>query len=212
MDVSDDADAIHDVGHRRFVGGNDEYWSKISSLQFEFLVSEGLKPSDFFVDVACGSLRGGIRLIPYLDRGHYTGIDKHIELIIYGIASELGESAYREKRPRFIIDDQFDFSKLRTMVNFGLAQSLFTHLTREHISLCLHRLRSRAAAGCRFFATFFEAEIDTPNPEASHSHGIFRFTRQDMEQVGREAGWTPLYVGPWGHPRGQHMMEYRVQT
>jgi hypothetical protein len=101
--MADEADIIHDVGHRNFVGGNDGYCESISKLQFERLVSEGLKSSDVLVDIGCGSLRGGRRFIAYLERGHYIGIDKNIELIIYGVGKEVGFDLSQERRPRFII-------------------------------------------------------------------------------------------------------------
>lgn len=46
------------VGHRNYVGG---LWDEIGLLQFEFLKSRGLKPHHVLVDIACGSLRAGVR-------------------------------------------------------------------------------------------------------------------------------------------------------
>jgi len=164
--IPDTAAGIHEFGHRRFVGGNDQYWDGLSQLQFDLLVSKGLTPQDSFLDVACGSLRAGSRLIPYLDPGRYVGVDKHIELIIYGVACEIGIDAFREKRPHFIV------------------------------------------SGGRFFATFFEASVVRQNPDSSHSHDHFEFTRREMETLGIETGWAPQYIGEWSHPRGQMLMEY----
>lgn len=210
MIFADEANTIHDVGHRAFIGGNDEFWNSISKLQFEFLVSQGLKPSDTFIDVACGSLRAGTRLIPYLDPGNYIGVDKHIELVIYGVAKELGVDTFNQRRPRFVISDRFEFDRVSSAPTFGIAQSLFTHLTVEHIVLCLTRLRAIVAPGCRFFATYHEARTETDNPDLSHSLIDFQFTRQQMEEFGREANWTPRYIGSWNHPRHQTMVEYRA--
>ena len=51
------------VGHREYVGG---MWELIGKLQFNFIVGQGLKPENCFLDIACGPLRGGIHFIPYL--------------------------------------------------------------------------------------------------------------------------------------------------
>lgn len=91
--MEDTREEIHKVSHRAFVGGDGDYWDKIGDLQFRFLVERGLAPSDTLIDVACGSLRGGVRFIRYLEPGHYLGIDKYIELIIYGVGAELGLDA-----------------------------------------------------------------------------------------------------------------------
>lgn len=207
--MDDTAEEIHRIGHRTFIGGDGDYWKRVSDLQFEFLVQQGLKPSDIFVDVACGSLRGGMKFIDYLEPAHYLGIDKHIELIIYGVAKELGVEQFQRKRPKFAISDSFEFSKFGAAPDFGIAQSLFSHLTENDIALCLTNLRHVAASGCRFFATFHRAEKEISNPASSHSHGYFAYTREQMEALGRRAGWQPNYIGDWSHPRGQHMIEYK---
>jgi hypothetical protein len=46
------------LDHRAYVGG---LWEEIGRLQFEFLLRHGLAPSDCFLNIACGSLRGGVR-------------------------------------------------------------------------------------------------------------------------------------------------------
>src|SRR6476620_10345865 len=70
-------EGIRQLGHRDYVGG---LWDEIGQLQFDFLVSNGLKPQHYLLDIACGSLRAGIHFIPYLETGHYLGIDKEPEL------------------------------------------------------------------------------------------------------------------------------------
>ena len=42
--------------HRGVVGG---MWDEIGKLQFEFMVKQGLKSEHKFLDIGCGSLRGG---------------------------------------------------------------------------------------------------------------------------------------------------------
>jgi hypothetical protein len=162
------------------------------------------------LDVGCGSLRGGLRFIDYLEPDRYLAIDKHIELIIYWVAIELGIERFREKRPRFVVTSSFEFSKLGAAPEFVIAQSLFTHLTIEDIATCLKAPHSVAAVGCRFFATLFERKIvnEWPNPVQSHSHGQFRYTRGQMEATGSAEGWQPRYIGEWNHPRGQHIIEF----
>ena len=204
----DTREEIHRSGHRKFVGGSDQFWDLIRDLQFSFLLERGLKPSDTFIDVACGSLRGGVKFIRYLEPDRYLGIDKYIELVIYGVAAELGLETYREKQPRFVISDRFEFDKFGARPTFGIAQSLFTHLTAKDVDLCLSNLRRVAAPGCRFYATFFEVTEPRANPDESNSHGFFGYTRAQMEDFGVRTGWQPHYIGEWNHPRKQNIIEY----
>jgi hypothetical protein len=212
MQETDDWRAVHTIGHRTFIGGGEDFWTSIGNLQFELLKSKGLQPSSYLLDIGCGSLRGGQRFIEYLEPDRYLAVDKHIELIIYGVASEIGVDRFREKRPRFVISDSFEFARLGAAPDFAIAQSLFTHLMMADISACLASLRAVAAPGCKFFATFFETQTgsDMVNPPRSHSHYVFHYTRQQMEDAGTAQGWKPVYIGDWNHPRGQHLMQYNL--
>jgi hypothetical protein len=202
----DSADSVHEHGHRESVGG---LWGQIGRLQFEFLVKAGLRPADTLLDLACGSLRAGIHFIRYLDPGHYLGIDKRIELVVYGVSLELGIEDYRKKRPRFVISDAFEFERFDERPNFGIGQSIFTHLAAADIVRCLQKLKPRATGDCRFFATFREVTEPQQNPAQSHSHAVFDYTRAQMTQLAAEAGWKFRYLGDWGHPRDLKMAEFR---
>ena len=192
------------LGHRRYVGGR---WEHIGRLQFEFLVGQGLKPSDVFLDVACGALRGGVHFIRYLDAGGYLGLDKERSLIDLGLERELGAELMREKRPEFVVSDRFEFERFTQRPRYALALSLFTHLNEADIRLCLRKLRDFVEPGHRFYATFFEGRPER-NRARSHSLDHFEYTREQLLAFGAESGWEPEYLGDWGHPRGQRMMRY----
>ncbi len=123
------------------------------------------------------------------------------------MAQELGIDDFREKQPHFIVDANFNFDAMLNQAQFGIAQSLFTHLTPSDIIICLSNLHRKVEVGCRFFATFFESEIISDNPEVSHSHGIFQYTIREMEEFAEHAGWLPRYIGEWNHPRNQKIIE-----
>jgi SAM-dependent methyltransferase len=90
--------------HRNIVGG---MWEEIGRLQFDFLVEKGLKTDCYFLDVGCGSLRGGVHFIRYLEPGHYFGIDKSKELLDAGRNVELKRYNLLEQNPILIQMDNF---------------------------------------------------------------------------------------------------------
>ncbi len=196
---------IQQVGHREYVGGK---WDQIGNLQFEFLKAQGLEPHHVFLDVGCGSLRGGVHIIPYLEAGNYLGIEKEQILIDAGIKQELGRPLYESKQPQLVVSAAFEFPRFTKVPDFALAQSLFTHLTVDHIDVCMKKLRAFVPGGCRFFATFRATDETIANPDTSHDRRRFHYTRARMEQLGIDNGWVPHYVGDWNHPRGQKMIEY----
>lgn len=199
-------EAVQKLGHRKYVGG---MWEEIGRLQFDFLVQQGLKPSHCLLDIGCGSFRGGVRFIHYLDAGNYLGIDKERKLIELGIEKELGNTLYKKKQPLLVVSDDFTFDSFSKKPHFSLAQSLFTHLTAQDICLCLKRLRQFVEPNHILFATFLEGE-SSANPDASHSLVAFRYTKQEMARFGENCGWKGIYIGNWNHPRNQMMMKYEA--
>jgi ubiquinone/menaquinone biosynthesis C-methylase UbiE len=192
-------------GHRAYVGG---LWEALGTLQFHFMIDQGLEPQHVLLDVACGSLRGGVRFIPYLQPRCYLGIDMQQRLIDIGIEKELGRKLHALKHPEFVTSDRFEFDRFSTQPDFAIAQSLFSHLTAPDISLCLKNLRAVAKPGTKFYASFFETEQPHKNATTSDPRGKFLYTRHQMAEFGAQCGWNSRYIGAWGHPRDQRMFEY----
>lgn len=193
-------------GHRGYVGG---MWEEIGKLQFDFLLSEGLRPDSHLLDIACGSLRLGVKAIPYLERSHYLGIEKESGLVKAGLEKELDPKLREEKQPNIVISDSFEFEKLGQKADFAIAQSLFTHLPSSLIDRCFKKLYSWLEDDGVFYATFVETERKIDNPKKPHDHGYFAYTRTEMCGFGETNGFTSNYIGDWNHPRNQVIVEYR---
>lgn len=185
-------------------------WHEMGDLQFRFLLDMGLRPEHVLLDIACGSLRAGTRIVPYLNTGNYLGIDIDDELIEHGRTVELGQKLLEVKRPEFVVSSTFEFEKFSRKPDYAIAQSLFTHLVETDISLCLKKLREVAKLRTVLFATFFEVDSPVENPPESHPHAAFRFTRDQMQRLGEQHGWKMSYIGDWKHPRRQMMLRYEL--
>jgi len=191
-------------GHRQYVG---DRWNSLGQLQLDFLINRGLRPEHVLLDVGCGSLRAGVRLIPYLAAGNYMGVDPNKALLDAGIQVELGR-LYQEKQPEFLVTDAFEFARLSKRPDFAICQAVFMFLTDDQIKTCFLRLRDVAKSKTVFFATYWQTrepqrlERDV-FPYVWHGH-----TRRQMLEFG-DPHWRSRYIGAWGHPRGQMMVEYR---
>lgn len=194
------------IGHRDYVGG---MWESIGRLQLDFLVEHGLEPRHTLLDIACGSLRGGVHLIPYLDPGNYLGIDKEAALIKRGLTRELPRAVREAKRPEFVVSGTFEFGRFSKPADFSLAQSLFTHLNERDLDLCMRALRANVAAGHQLFATFTPGAHT--NEGRSHAHATFSYPPPRLEEIGERHGFRANYVGDWGHPRDQMMMQFTAR-
>lgn len=200
--------------HRRKVGGR---WDEMGELQFDFLREKGLQPHHHFLDVGCGSLRGGVRFIPYLEPGHYYGIDRSQELLDAG-RREIEAANLQDMKPILMRLEDFGFGRLDQTFDYALAQSVFTHLPLNLIARCLVNVDRVLKPGGVFFATFFENHGGKQNLEPlEQGDGIVSYyDRNPFHYTPDAFAWAcggltleAEYIGDWGHPRHQYMMAFR---
>lgn len=224
MADSYDPDAVTDAvkrgQHRKIIGG---LWDELGQLQFDFLTSQGLRPSHTLLDVGCGSLRGGVKFIPYLEPGRYWGIDKDPTLLQVGWDIELAKGGLTARQPReqLVCLDDFQFSSLGIQFDYAIAQSVFTHMPLNRIRRCLARLAPATRQGGRFYATYFEisksqdreaAQVHSVGGATSHSdRAFYHYSRRDMDFVIEDLPWAVDHIGDWGHPRDQKMLLFIKQ-
>jgi hypothetical protein len=216
----DDKDAIErgvrEGRHRDLVGG---MWEEIGRLQFDFVRNAGLTSSSKLIDIGCGSLRGGVHFIGYLDAGHYFGVDSNPSLLDAGYEKELGPLGLQIKQPRsqLVCDDSFSFDAFVEPFDFAIAQSLFTHLPLNHLRLCLARLAPKMRSGGRFFVTvFLMPDTQALGEPLAHVGGVttydwkdpFHYYVRDLAYAIEGLPWRKVVHGDWSHPRDQQMIEF----
>jgi SAM-dependent methyltransferase len=209
--------AVRAGKHREVIGG---LWEQLGQLQLDFMISRGLKPEHRVLDIGCGSLRAGVKLIRYLDAGNYFGTDLDASLLQAGYDVELVREGLVDKLPRsnLVTDGEFDFSWVKQPFDFALAQSVFTHLPLNHMRVCLEKLVGAVRDGGRFYMTFFEIPADHPTgqPFAHEPGGIvskgaadpYHYRLVDVEFAAAGLPWECRYIGEWNHPRSQRMIEF----
>src|SRR4051812_7497301 len=198
--------------HRSFIGG---HWDTHGKHQVEFLLAHGLKPEHRFVDIGCGCFRAGRYLIDHLDPGHYYGVDANLGLLEAGYEFELSDEQ-REKFPVSNVraNDRFNVD-FGVKFDMAIAQSVFTHVSLNHVRLCLYRVAAVMNPGGKFYATFYEQPARTPLDKLKPG-GRYMFTernpywyyRSDMKWAATIGPWSFRYIGNWDHPNGQMMVEF----
>jgi len=194
--------------HRDAVGG---LWEEMGELQFEFLRQQGLLPEHRLLDVGCGSLRGGLFFINYLNSENYYGLDINESLIVAG-QQELNLAGLTEKSPHLLVTPTFAASEFGVQFDFILAQSVFTHLFMNHIVRCLVEMKSVLQPEGRFYATFFEVPDVAQIRDVVHQPGgivthldsdPFHYSFEEMSWFALQVGFEVERVSNWQHPRSQ---------
>jgi SAM-dependent methyltransferase len=212
---------VADGRHRDAVGG---LWDEIGALQFEFLKARGLQTQHKLLDVGCGSLRGGVHFVRYLESNHYFGIDLNQTLLDAGYDREIAPAGLAQKLPRSNLHcgDNFDVESFCAEFDFALALSLFTHLPLNAIRVCIEKLANVVSKDGIFFASFFERPAGSPShhmqlhsPGSVCTHGDadpYHCSLEDLVYVAKDLPWQIEYIGEFGHPRGQRMVGFRKMT
>ncbi len=106
---------------RHILVGAAEHWQAQRDVQLGFLVARGLRPTHHLLDIGCGTLRGGIPLIRFLEPGHYYGIEVRREVLEQG-REELREQQLEQKVPVFASPRRSRVSRFRSgSISYGLS-------------------------------------------------------------------------------------------
>lgn len=131
--------------------GNPKYWKLKQKFQLEFLKQVGLSPSDKVLDIGCGTLRGGIPIIKFLDSSNYYGIEVRKEVLDEGF-KEASEQKVMDKDPNLIHFEDFDALKIDANFEYIFAFSVLIHMTDEIIEKCFHFVAENLTRDGVFYA------------------------------------------------------------
>ena len=175
---------------------NHERWLALGQLQFDYLVTHGLKPDDMMLEIGCGNLRAGWRFIEYLEPGHYYGIDISPEILLDAQRTLAGHEL-QDKLPHLTLVDDLTFAFLPahhfTVVH---AHSVFSHSPLHVIEQCFEHVGRILHPDGHFDFTFDRTEgaehhvlwedfyyrVDTLTALAA-KHGLTAEFMQDWEEL-----------------------------
>jgi cyclopropane fatty-acyl-phospholipid synthase-like methyltransferase len=133
----------------------DEYfslWDELGLWQLEALKKTGLLPHHKLLDFGCGAFRLGLFAIDYLDDGNYYGIDAFEPYVEIG--RRLVVAGGITKQYHAMASRDFAFDRFETVFDFGIAQSVFTHMSGDECERCMAVLKKTMKPGGTFLFTF----------------------------------------------------------
>ncbi len=122
----------------------------LGRYMFAFLVESGLRPEHRLCDFGCGALRLGVWTIPYLEAGHYFGIDSHLESLEAAAAYEIPLHALEAKRPRLLWSQGFAFSYFGSQFDWVVDFSSSQKVDPPELPRLFGELVASLAPGGRF--------------------------------------------------------------
>jgi SAM-dependent methyltransferase len=136
---------------RHALVGPAEVWKVKRDFQIAFLLDHGLQPGDRLADLGCGTLRGGIPIIDYLEPGRYHGFDVRAE-VLREAQQEVEASGLAGKHP--VLTQSDDLGSLELGIEFDViwAFSVLMHLRDELLDGAFGFARRHLAAGGVMYA------------------------------------------------------------
>jgi SAM-dependent methyltransferase len=185
------------------VGGS---WLMSGPMQLERLQKYGLAPHHTVLDIGCGSLRGGVYIIGYLDAGNYTGTDISVDILDAG-KKFLKEYDLVHKVPSLIPVNGMDFRELPSGKKFDYlhAQSVLSHMPPEDIESLFANLHKVMHSDSQFLTSFFLSKNDEIYP-GNNSRNFF-YPLSWMEQVAARYGLVAQRVEDTPHYDKQKLLK-----
>src|SRR6266567_9517154 len=180
-----DEDAVGSHSH--------ESWLKIGQMQFDYLVSHGLKPGMRMLEIGCGNLRAGRLFIEHLDAGDYYGIDISPDVLL-AAQRTLAEAGLQDKLPHLTLVRDLKLEFLPAG-HFDVvhAHSVFSHSPIEVIEECLaHAGRVMKPGG------FFDFTFD--RTEGAEHHVLredFYYRTETLAALAGRHGLTGQFMTDW---------------
>jgi len=187
------------------IGG---FWEEMGKLQFDFLMSKGLKPHHTLLDVGCGTLRGGRHFIKYLDSEKYSGFDMAAKAIEYG-KELVKQENLSSKIPQLLVNKNLKFQEFQGKTfDFILAQSVLTHLPPEYIEECFENIGKVMGEHSVFYFTQFRGD----RYKRSSIEGFY-YPFSHFQSLAEEHGFSLKDCSAeYPHPKGQKMVEVKKQS
>ncbi len=186
--------------------------------QYEFMVTHGLLPFHRLLDLGCGPLGGGMRLIEYLDPSKYFGIDASMYLNWNLHVLQRANDLFVMKHPIVIQSALFEVEKFGARFDYAMAFSLLTHLNLNEIIMMLVKVRPFLDGS--LYATIFELGEDEDllcvkaralGPTQLWKDS-YHYRVSQVQWAARQAGMEAFLLGRWISEAAvqQQMVEFRV--
>ena len=179
-----------------------ESWLKVGQMQFDYLVSHGLKPGMRMLEIGCGNLRAGRLFIEHLDAGDYYGIDISPDILL-AAQRTLTEAGLQHKLPHLTLVQDLKLEFLPAgYFDVVHAHSVFSHSPIEVIDECLAHIGRVIKRG-----GFFDFTFD--RTEGAEHHVLredFYYRTETLLALAGRHGLTGQFMKDWedlSHPQSR---------
>lgn len=194
------ADDVSRKSPRGAVGTEDPAaWLALGARQFDYLVAHGLRPDHQVLEIGCGNLRAGWRMIEYLGPGAYTGVDISPEILL-AAQDTLVERDLVHKRPHLLLVDDMSFRALpAACFDVVHAHSVFSHCPLDVVEAAVVGVRRVIRPDGFFDFTYNESSGET----WSRLREDWFYPTALLVEVAARHGFDATVMEGWHHPQAK---------
>ena len=142
---------------RHSLVGPPELWKLKRDFQIAYLKAAGLQPAHYLLDLGCGTLRGGVPIIEYLEPEHYYGVESREDVLDEG-RKELRDSGLEQKAPKLVAASDIATVSLGRTFDYIWAFSVLIHMTDDIAATAFDFIGKHLAADGLFLANVYIGE------------------------------------------------------
>lgn len=139
----------HDIAMQKAIGGE---FDAMGLMEKDILIQHGLQPSDYLIDVGCGSGRLSIPLSRYLTNGKYLGTDVVKDFLEYADKNTPDNF-------KFQLSNGFEIPEQDNSVDMICFFSVFSHLLHEETYSYLEEAKRVLKSKGKIIFSFLEFAI-----------------------------------------------------
>ncbi|HVS67957.1 MAG TPA: class I SAM-dependent methyltransferase [Mycobacteriales bacterium] len=175
---------------------------RVGKLQFDYLREHGLQPHHRVLEIGCGNLRAGWRLIRYLDPGNYYGLDIS-QQVLFAAQQTVADRGLTAKLPYLVLvrDQRFTLLPDATF-DVVHAHSVFSHAPLDVIEDCFAHV-GRIMKPDGFFDLTFKR---TEGKEYGKLREDFYFRTETLIDAAARHGLAARFMDDWeaiGHSQSK---------
>ncbi|MPW28738.1 methyltransferase [Agarivorans sp. B2Z047] len=168
-------------------------WNESSKFQLDFFTQiVGITPQSTFLDIGCGVLRGGVRMVDYLEAGKYTGVDIRPKAIEMG-RELITRFSLDQKKPNLVVSGDFGeclLGKFDFIWAFQLSYHLTDELVKDLFTAISRRLEENGSCFMNINTLFGDN-----NSKAWKGFPFYKKERQFYIDLADEVGLKTEYLG-----------------
>jgi SAM-dependent methyltransferase len=193
------ADTAASEGANRAIGSfSEDHWMETGKMQLDYLLRHGLKTTDHLLDIGCGNLRAGWRLIGYLDPGNYVGIDLSPEILL-DAGHKVVQFDLREKRPYLYLVDGTDIEFLPdAYFDVVHAHSVFSHTPLPVFEAYVRTVARILKPNGYFDFTYIEGDVNS-----SFLSEDFRYSTAQLLEAAVRNGLHGEQMADWDYSQAK---------